>query len=359
MLARSSSKWGAAYLFDGPGSAAVSGFYNAFDAYMNSKALDEYRQMAILANGAMLKTAPESATAAGNVAHTGLGNILATRSPNHMQGDIVSVQHKNEGASIGTLWKPTESYSDVTIRNTGSEPAQYQIVANYLAQTTRLKFVPWATLWFDVESSAITVAPGGTGTLRVPYLSGGIGYTPRADSSIEFFLVATNQNGAIVVDTLGGNPWQPTSVAIVNSSALAPSYIEIANPQIIDAPLVSIAGAATGESQPKGVIWVNNPFTSSVLITVTQPTPLYMTQVDAGTGRVEGNNIVWTTYVAPESSEMLTYTARLNLRPSTSVVLPSTQLALQSPTGIVLSDTVAPRAFTMPGFNVYLPLARK
>jgi alpha-tubulin suppressor-like RCC1 family protein len=359
VLARSSSKWGAAFLFDGAGAAAVSGFYNAFDSYMNSKSLNEYRQMAMLGNSAILKTAPETVTSVENVAHTGLGNILEAREVNNAKGSIANVQHINEGESLLNFFTPTDSYSNVTIKNTGNETARYQIMANYLAQTTRAKFVPWATLWFDVESPSISLVPGQTGVLKVPYLSGSMGYTPQKDTSIEMFLVATNNKRAMVVDYLGGNLWQPTLVASSRTNSAITLPETVAAGEVIDAPLVSIAGALEGDSRPKGLIWVNNPFTSSVLVTVTQPVPAFMNQIDAGVGRIEGGNIVWTTYVAPESSEMMTYTARLNLRPATNVVLPPTQLVLQVPTGEYLSHAVTPRTFTMPGFNVYLSLARR
>jgi uncharacterized repeat protein (TIGR01451 family) len=333
--------------FDGAGRVLVAGYLTAFDTYMDSHALSESIQMSTLAYGTMSYTAPQAVLSAGNTVIAGLDQINRGLPPHTPKGAITKVQHTNIAAGWGPWHTPLWASTDLSLSNTGTEGADFYVVARYLAQTTRLT-VPWAQLWLESDSLPVHLAPGEKAVVRVNYLGSGLGYPPRETTFIQFTLVGADDAATgLFHAAYYATPWpaaQSQSGALADpmgtdgASALSP---------VIDYPLVSLAVSNPAQGF-NGYLWVNNPYTVSVPVTVTQPIAANMTLDDAGLGISASQQITWTAFVAPLASQMFTYTFRLSDAPGVTLTLPAAVLSLASPDAGVLTATATTRPVPIP-----------
>ena len=291
------------WVFDGPGERIVHGGLAFFDAYMNGKATQESYLMFDLATGTLTKTAPEALSSAANSIATGLKLIADRELPVVPQGRILNVRHVVEVSGWGPLAKVQQAYSDIRIKNTGSTRATFHVWAAYDARTTRLS-VPWATLSLTQPGTPVELGKGEETTVRIVYLDGNRGYRPADRYSLPFGIGGEVSPSYITVDLLGINdkgiffldhdwsPWMPERQPAGGGAVTLASLDQ--DVPLVDTPLVSFVLGGNRPLELQGRLWVNNPFTITVPVTVTQPLPAEITVLDPGRGWVQDDDIVWT-----------------------------------------------------------------
>ncbi|MFQ5873346.1 MAG: Ig-like domain-containing protein, partial [Dehalococcoidia bacterium] len=370
MAARLGAKGLATYAFDGAGKATVGSVLTLFDTYMNTKALTESMKMFLLAGGTLAKTAPEALNNVANNTADGLNQIASGEPPPIIpRGQILSVRHVVEYGLFGSFGSPEKAYSDIHIKNTGDTPAVFHIWAAYQARVTRLT-VPWATLSLIDEGVPVELGQNEEATVRIVYLDGNNGYLPAGRYSLPLGIGGEVPPTDVSIDLLGvrdensyhldhhNSLWMPERqpsggdvAALVTSDAIGEGQdLRALNEDIplIDTPLI---GFVLGGDRPPGLqgrLWVNNPFTTTVPVTVTQTLPADMTVLDPGGGSVQGNAIVWTGSVEALDTLGLNFTFTYDVPPGVDGTLPGATLALQSPADGVLTTTSEPVHFQSP-----------
>ncbi|TAK32117.1 MAG: PKD domain-containing protein [Chloroflexota bacterium] len=338
LFLRTSAKSLAKHTFDGPGQLAVGGSLTLFDGYMDTKRLTESMQMYNLATGALLGT-PTHLQQTYQTAYRGLDRVRYDRGPGLASGNIVSVVNHNQGRSTlgGLRWQETASWTDVSLVNTGDSETTFRVLSNYLADTTRFG-VPWATM-SRVEEGFITLAPHTGGTVRVDYkwADGTRGFSPRSRtcipltsncvpaSDIYIDVLGTNDTGTYYI---GGynDTWQPIRVSGSGAQKMASD-----DSPTIDPPLMTYVVSAPWTQRHEAQIWINNPFTSTLPVTVTQTLSAGISVIDAGGANQQGSLLTWNTTVLPSAVGVVTFTFSFPAAPGADHALPAAVMSLASP----------------------------
>jgi len=322
--------------FDGPGALAVGGTLTLFDGYMDGKRLGESMQMYDLATGALLG-APDALRQTYRVANKAMDRIATGQPADRATGQITGVTHHNSGSGWGPFWHESASWSEVSLINTGASEATFRVLTSYLADTTRFG-LPWATMNL-VEEPTITLAPGASGTVRVDYkrANGTKGFSPRSKtcvpcagcvqaSDINIQVLGTNEAGTYYIAN-DLSVWQPTRVILagVSLAGLAEDL------PVIDPPLTSYVLSAPWTQKHEVQLWINNPFTNTVPVTVTQVLPADIVLLDPG-GAIQVDNVLtWTTSVEASALKVVTCTLSFPAAPGTPNTLTPATLSLISP----------------------------
>lgn len=348
-LLRFVAKETATVVFDGPGAVAVGATLGAFDWYMDSEKLDESQQMFDLASGAMLG-APDGLRQIYSIAYGGLNRVVRRLPADTATGSIVSLNHFSQGGSWDRFWEEKVSWSEVTLTNTGRSTTTYRVLVDYLADTSRFG-VPWGTM-NKVDEVPLTLEAGQTGTLRIYYkrTDGTRGLSPRegncllvvigcvGPSNIGIQVLGTNATGTFYVDSYS-SPWEPTQVRTGALAAASLSGQQIA-PQAglgtnggpaIDPPLTSYVLSSPWSQRHEAQLWVNNPFTSTIEVTITQPLPAGVALLDAGGAQQSGDTLIWTTTVSPTALRRVGFSFAFPAVPGTSTSLAGASMTLTSP----------------------------
>ena len=336
--------------FDGPGAAAVGVAFTAFDWHMDKNQLKESMQMYDLATGALLG-APDALRQTYLTASGGLNQIALGLPTHRAKGRIDHVAHYNQGSGWGPFWNETASWSEVTLTNTGDTETTYRVLASYLADTTRFG-VPWATMNM-VEEAAITLAPGASGVVRVDYKRehGAKGFSPRSKtcipgagcvsaSSISIDVLGTNKAGTYYIGH-DYSIWQPVRKVMVAASSPDAETMASESLPVIDPPLTAYVLSAPWTQQFETQLWINNPFTSTIPVTVTQPLPPDITVLDLGGAVQTGDTLTWNTVVSPTALSVITFTFSYTAAPGTGNILPPGSLTLHNPWDGALLTTEA------------------
>ncbi len=352
IIARLSAKFLASY-FGIAGRELVNSTLTGFDLYMDTKALNESILMSANSHMALVKALPENVAATSNNISQGFSNILFGTAPTTPSGKILAVQHVSQGSGILGLWFEKQSYTLVTIQNTGLFTAQYFVESRYLAETTRL-LVPWATLWQNEISAPVSLNPGEITTLRVDYRTVSRGYSPRSArlgipaSSISIDLVATTSNGQFY-QAHDYSDWAPTHMTGAHDKLVAlDANSPYADAPRIDEMLVTRVHVEAGSPAMVGELWVNNPYDVAAPITVTQPISDNILIIDPMWGKVTPGQIEWQAYAPPRASAFFTYTFSAASNPHATITLPPAQIALSGPSGETISDQAESLPFENP-----------
>jgi uncharacterized repeat protein (TIGR01451 family) len=350
-LLRFSARSTATVAFDGPGSAIVGGTLTVFDGYMDFKKLDETLQMYELAVGAFLG-ASDALNQIYDTAYSGMNRIAHGEPANRATGRINSVTHHSQGGPWTSFWNETASWSEVSLTNTGTQKTEYRLLAGYLADTTRF-LLPWATM-HQVEESTITLAPGATATARVAYkrANGTKGLSPRSRlclpllgctpaSDINIQVLGTNEAGTYYIDN-DLSPWQPTRQT-EEGAPVPPTEDDL---PAIDPPLTTYLLSAPWTQRHEAQLWISNPFSSTVPVTVRQPLPAGITLLDLGGATQSNNTLTWNTVVEASSLNVVTFTFGFPGVPGTANTLAPASLTMPDPsTGQPLSVNANPVSF--------------
>ena len=350
-----------ASMVGGPVTVIVGVTLTAFDFYMDNSDLNESQLMYAMATADLIG-APIELNRIYQTAQTGLSRILLQYPAMVATGRINGVSHFSDGQMQGypiRYWIEKASYSKVSLTNTGAYETTYWVRINYLADTERFG-VPWVTM--DQNAFAtITLAPNVTGTIRVDYLEkdGTVGLSPRSrtcvsgagciePSNMQLVVLGTNEAGTYYVGS-NGSAWQPTPTS-PNRAGIA--AIDAESPTVD--PLVSTYVLADPENQQhKAQLWINNPMTTSVLVTLTQPVPNDIALISAPGAESDGESLSWTMQVEPSSIKAVTFTYAFSGIPGASALLPP---AVATLAGLDDSEVLQAASNEAP-FHVLWPVA--
>lgn len=334
-LLRWLAKASASAAFDGPGTIAVGGALTAFDYYMDTEQLKESTMMALLAESGMVGT-PGALRQLYCTAYSGMDRIARWLPADTAEGEITGVNHASQGSGTWGFWKETASWTDINLKNSGSNETTYLVLSDYLADTTRFG-VPWNTLKI-VEEASITLGPGESGTIRVYYKrgDGAKGFSPREKgclpgagcvpaSDIFIKVLGTNETGTFYIDN-DNRPWEPTRISNIGFQSLTSGVVTT-----IDPPLSAYVQGSPWTQVLEAQLWLNNPFTSTVEMKVTQPLPTDISLVDLGGGILDSNKLTWVKMVEPQSLGVITFTMKYPAAPGEANSLPVSSLELKSP----------------------------
>jgi len=297
---------GLAYLYaDGPGVLAVdvgSAFWNL---YQNSRRLNEDIQMMNLAVEGMGGSLETDKRIYLNAVH-GMDNILQGVEPQIAQGSVSSIVNKSNGEYklFGRWWWcERSSYSEVNVSSSASYDTVYQVIANY--GKTGFLGMSYQPL---VSEGARAIAGGGSDTVHVYYKQDDEGASPDEGSAIEMDLLGSTNTGTYHV-VHDGTIWQnPIRVTV---SVLAQFILQDqADAPTIPYPIRSRIAVDEDALTYTPYIWVDNPFTQTVAITLTQPLPADVQVVDANGGTTVGSSLNWQRTISPAHTVEITHLVR-------------------------------------------------
>jgi len=296
---------GLAFLYaDGPGVLAVDVGSAFWDLYQNSRQLQEDAQMMNLAVEGMGGSLNTAGRIYLNAVH-GMDNIVQGVPPQIARGSISSIANKSEGEYklFGRWWwAERSSYSEVNISNPSPYDTVYQVIADY--GNTGFLGMSYQPL---VGEGVKPIAGNGSDTVRVPYKRDDEGVSPDEGSTIAMDLLGSTDTGTYHV-TRDGTVWNPTRVTTAG-------MLQAISPAQADAPTIPypIRTRITVDEDTLTYIphiWVDNPFTETVVITLTQPLPAGGQVVDPGGGALVGNSLRWQMTLNAETTVEISHTVR-------------------------------------------------
>ncbi|HRX00083.1 MAG TPA: hypothetical protein P5280_11360, partial [Cyclobacteriaceae bacterium] len=317
-----------AKLMDGWGNVAINGSLTLFDAYLDREQLSDTLQMNAHAITSFWTTPQLMAEIAWNT-RSGLQRIKNGLPAEPVLGNIGSIQHYSRGRGIfGTsFWAERESWTQFSIENTGATAANYRIYARYLADTSRLGVVPWATMFMVAETST-EVEPGHFAFVDLYYLrdEGRYGVSPNSGTNVTFYVLGTNETGTFYVDTAEMN-WDPIQFPTAD---LSQDAVE-GNAPVISPPIQTYVTDIPPIREQEITLFLLNPFTTTMPVTITQPIFEDLEITNAPQGNVTAQEITWSRDLTPLSQDILTFTARYNAIPGTSHSLPPAVMEALNP----------------------------
>lgn len=297
---------GLLYLYAGePGALAVDIGITAWDLYQNTQDLEEDAKMMNLAVEGMGGTQRVEKRVYLNTVH-GMDNIAQRIEPQVAHGSVFSIVNESEGEYrlFGRWWWcEHSSYSEVNVSNSTSYDTVYQIIAKY----GRTGFL--GTSYQPLVSEGARAIPGGgSDTVLVYYKQDDEGASPDADSAIELDVLGSTDTGTyhIVHD---GTTWQdPVRVSPSGGSWITTQ--DQADAPTISYPLRSRIAVDEDALTYTPYIWADNPFTETVVITLTQPLLADIQVIDANGGAMVENSLRWQRTITPGHTVEITHLVR-------------------------------------------------
>jgi len=306
------------------GPLIVHGFISALDTYLDTRKLD-VAQRAYNAAPAILKGSAESAVKIYMNEASGFERVSSLLPPRPVTGQIGDVWHYSEGSGWGVFWKESLSYSDIEVTNTSSETASFEAIVQY-GYNSRLLGLPWAYIPL-IQSDAIVLESGQTGTLRIYYKQEERGGSPDKGSFIGIDILATNATGTFYIGHKT-ETWNPQRVGLSGvlsgAEAVSADAPTIENP--IDVYVISNPSDQTYQAQ----IWIANPFTSTISANITQTLPSGVTMVTSD-GTLNGTVINWQKTIAASDIVSATFTFRFPAMPGSTLSLPPAAMGFFEP----------------------------
>jgi len=314
---------GLAFLYaDGPGVLAVEVGSAYWNLYQNSRRLSEDIKMMNLAVEGMGGALEAEKRIYLNAVH-GMDNIVRGIEPQIASGSISSIANKSEGEYklFGRWWWcERSSYSEIDVSNSTSYDTVYQVIANY-GNTGFL-----GTSYQPLVGEGARAIPGsGSDTVRVYYKQDDEGASPDEGSTIEMDMLGSTDTGTYHV-THVGTTWTPARVTA--SGVLQVTTQAQAEAPTIPYPIRTRMTVNEDDLTYTPYIWVDNPFTQTVVITLTQPLPADVQVVDANGGSTVGNSLRWQRIISPDHTVEITHLVRYLGEAGQAVNYPEPQLEM-------------------------------
>ena len=295
--------------FDGPGVLAVESVTALYNAYQNIQRLKEDTRMMTLGAETLGGALDAQKRVYLNSAH-GLDGIAKRIPPQIPDATVVSISHTSLGEYIPfgircrPCWFERSSYSEVSLSNNTAFDTDLQVIADY--GSTGLLGTSFEPL---VAEGATPIGGGNGGSVYVRYKQDGQGASPDEGSSININILGSTDTGTYWVRA-SGTTWQP--VAVTENGQLASVGQQYAALKLEDVPTLPYPIHSAMEIREDSLtyvphVWVDNPFTTTVTVTVTQPLPDAIEVLDANEGTLAGQNLVWSRPVPPETSIEITH----------------------------------------------------
>lgn len=306
---------------DGPGVLVAELGSWAFDLYRNNQRLEEDIRMMHLAIEGMSGALTSKNRVYLNTVH-GMDNIVAGIEPQIARGNIISITNESVGEYkfFGHWrWCERSAYSDLEIENSSSYPVVYQALADY----GKTGFLGMS--YQPLVSEGVRNIPGGdTDVLRVYYKQDDAGVSPDADSAIEVKVLGSTDTGTYYV-TNAGTTWDPTQVTALTAQTTLQNQQDAPT---IPYPIRTRIAVDKENMTYISYMWVDNPFTQTVHITLTQQIPTNVQIVDANTGSVFDDTLNWYTVLDPQTTLEITHTFEYQGSAGQSITYPEPLLTM-------------------------------
>lgn len=321
-------KWslkGAAFLLaDGPGVIAVDATDALTNLYLNARTVDEDHTMLLLGAETEAGALDTQRKIYLNTIN-GMENIVNGVQPTIANGTIASITNKSVGEYclfIQLYWCERASYSEVNLTNTTSSDTTFQVIGNY--GHTGLFGLTFQPL---VGEDAANIAANQSGTLPVRYKQSGQGDSPDDNSTIEMDILGSTATGTYYV-THTSTLWQPTLITTGGQPAQKSVRIKGASDVVstIPYPIRSRVDFAPDSVNYVPNLLVDNPFTETVHVVVSQDLPTGIQVIDANGGTISGQSISWSSDISPQNTMEITYTVKYSGQAGTTLTLPAAHL---------------------------------
>ena len=312
---------------DGPGVLALEAGVALTDLYQNHQRLNEDTQMMTLgaeAMGGALDTQKQIYLNAVN----GLDNIVARITPQIPAAVVSSIINRSIGEYklFGRwIWWERSAYSEVNLHNGASFGSDMYAIANY--GSTGLLGTSYQPL---SQEGVVSVAGGQDGTAYVRYTTDGQGATPDKGSNIDLSILGSTDTGTYFVQK-SATTWDPIRVPTTVQAASA-SFAPTAQ-EADDAPAIPYPVRSTVEVRDDSLsyvphVWIDNPFTTTLAVTITQPLPSDVQILNANGGVQVGNSLTWSRTISPQASIEITHVVTFGGQAGRVVEYPVAQLEM-------------------------------
>jgi Tol biopolymer transport system component len=289
---------------DGPGVLAVEAGAAYWNLYQNAQQLKEDIQMMTLAVEGMGGSLEVEKRMYLNTVH-GIDNIAQGVQPQIAGGNVSAITNKSVGEYrlFGRWWWFERSaHTEIDVSNPTLYDTDYQVVSSY-----------WKTGFLGTSNhlmveEGVKVIPGsGSGTILVSYKQDDEGVAPDEGSTIEMELLGSTDTGTYYV-THESTSWVPTRITSSDAQQLASLAADDA--PTVPYPIRTRVTMNQDSMTYTPYAWVDNPFTQTVGITLTQPLPVDILVVDANGGEVVGDSLRWHRVISPQSTVVFTHAVR-------------------------------------------------
>ncbi len=319
-------KSGAGIAFDGGGVIAVEAGAAFWNLYQNSRRLNEDINMMTLGINSVGGALDTQKRLYLNTVH-GIDNVTKGILPQVPTAQVNSISNKSIGEYkvFGQMWWwERESYSEINLSSSANFETRYQGIATY-GKTGILDpgYVPL------VAEGTAGISSNRSGVIRIPYkgddTSGG--FSPDKDSMVTINILGNTDTGVYsVLNT--STQWQPERVTTSRQNAVhALATIQQDSPSL-PYPIRARVDVLEDNMAYIPRLWVDNPFTQTVRVTVTQPIPPGVQVVNANGGAISGQTISWSQDIAPQTTIELAHTVTYSGAAGTVLTYPSAQLIM-------------------------------
>jgi hypothetical protein len=303
-----------AYLWgDGPAAVAIEVLQWSYDLYQNTQRIKEDMRMMHLAVEGMSGASMSENRIYLNTVH-GMDNIVQGIEPQIARGDILSSTQISEGEYklFGSLvWCEHTAYSELEISNPTSYPIVYQSLADYEhTGTLGLNYEPLVT-------EGVQSIPGGSSdTLRIYYKRDDHGVSPdeaqayyitQEASSINITLLGSTDTGTYYI-TSTGKIWSP--IRVETSDTTKVTLQEQQSAATVPYPVRTLISVREDDLIYHSYIWIDNPFTQTVSVTLTQALPANVEVISSSMIISFENTLSWHQVITPQTTSIITHTFR-------------------------------------------------
>ena len=317
---------------DGPGAALTSGAITIMEEAENTIKLKQDAQMIQLAYSLNHNSFDTSKTIYLNTIR-GLDGIRYGNTPQIAKGNVINIEHKETGKYVFDLFGKeyipdyfvTNSYSEITIKNTGEYKTTYVIYSHYLDS----EMLGTAVTPIIISPVAQTINPGRELTVRIYYLQDKkFGKLPDKGTLIFFNVFGITDTGTYY---LAQESKEYGTIRINELNGLIIPEEEIKTANILTYPISTAVKTPEHNTEYKLEIWVENPFKAPTLFNLSQEIPNKITIINASNGTIQGNLINWDFILEPYEYRQLVVTFISNGEPGVMVELPQTELNIYDP----------------------------
>jgi hypothetical protein len=263
-------------------------------------------------------------------------NILEQNTVAPAQAQIQSIDNYSMGHGLfggDNFWQESESFTDIRLTNTGSEPTIYEVYGQY----DYWAYV-WCIPWFYIPTSthaSIKLAPGATGTTTLYYKLLETGTSPEPNSVVTIRILGTNDWGMYHITTeqvtwnnLHQIPEGSDKVAAERNPqdyALIPDGITV-----VPNPIDLYVGADASNPAYQAFVLVTNPFTQTILaqISYTLPAEVSVIATD-GFVYTDTHTIRWSLMLDPDSSQILSFRMESSAPLGQPLLFPPAQMSFR------------------------------
>ncbi len=322
---------------DGPGVVAVEAGVAVTDFYQNSQRLKEDERMMTLGAETMRGAWDTSVKIYLNTVN-GLDNVAARVPPQIPDAAITSITNKSVGEYKlfhRWIWWERSAYSEVKLHNRTTFNTDLQVIADY--GNTGLMGTSYQPLY---QEGFTSVAGGQDGLASVRYNIDGYGASPDKNSNIPLSVLGSTDTGTYFVQN-DGTTWDPIRVSDTLQAAASGSRPTAQ--QAEDAPTIAYPIRSAVEVRDDSLsyvphLWIDNPFTETLAVTITQPLPTDVQILNANGGVQVGNNLTWSRTIPPQASVEITHIVAFGGQAGAMIEYPGARLEM--------SDATASAMFT-------------